>query len=94
MKVLILGGDGYLGWPTAIHLSSLKHEVCVVDNYMRRKLMQEENVDLLYPVPNLHERVQAWKEQSSEEIKCFIGDLKGHIITINVNNGAHMRDFD
>lgn len=75
MKVLILGGDGYLGWPTAIHLSSLKHEVYVVDNYMRRKLMQEENVDLLYPVPNLHERVQAWKEQSSEEIKCFIGDL-------------------
>ena len=44
MKILILGGDGYLGWPTAIHLSALNYEVYVVDNYMRRKLMEEHNV--------------------------------------------------
>ena len=50
MKILILGGDGYLGWPTAIHLSALNYEVYVVDNYMRRKLMEEHNVKPLYPV--------------------------------------------
>lgn len=75
MKILILGGDGYLGWPTAIHLSALNYEVYVVDNYMRRKLMEEHNVKPLYPVPQLPERVSAWKNQSSREIKYFIGDL-------------------
>jgi UDP-sulfoquinovose synthase len=75
MKVLILGGDGYLGWPTAIHLSALNYEVYVVDNYMRRKLMEEHNVKPLYPVLHLPERIKAWKNQSSQEIKYFIGDL-------------------
>lgn len=75
MKILVLGGDGYLGWPTAIHLSALNYEVYVVDNYMRRKLMEEHNVKPLYPVLHLPERINAWKNQSSREIKYFIGDL-------------------
>jgi len=75
MKILILGGDGYLGWPTAIHLSALNYEVYIVDNYMRRKLMEEHNVEPLYPVFHLPERINAWKNQSSREIKYFIGDL-------------------
>ena len=75
MKILILGGDGYLGWPTAVHLSSLKHEVYVADNYMRRKLMKEHNVEPLYKVLDLKKRVNLWKEHSAQEIKYFIGDL-------------------
>ena len=75
MKILILGGDGYLGWPTAIHLSALNYEVYVVDNYMRRKLMEEHNVKPLYTVLQLPERVNAWKNQREREIKYFIGDL-------------------
>ncbi len=75
MRILILGGDGYLGWPTAMHLSAKGHEVAVVDNYLRRVLMREEDVEPLYPVPNLHERIRSWKEDSGKEITCFIGDL-------------------
>lgn len=76
MNVLILGGDGYLGWPTAMHLSAKGHTVAVADNYLRRKLVREENVEPLYDVPNLHERVKLWKALSGLDITSFIGDLQ------------------
>ena len=75
MRVLILGGDGYLGWPTAMHLSALGHEVMVVDNYLRRNLMRNEDVDPLYPLLNLDDRIRVWKETSGFEIVRYIGDL-------------------
>jgi len=75
MRILILGGDGYLGWPTAMNLSASDHEVAVVDNYLRRQICQEEDVEALFDVPNLHERVQYWKECSGRDIRLFIGDL-------------------
>lgn len=75
MKVLILGGDGYLGWPTAIHLSASGCEVAVADSYLRRNLMRDENAEPLYPVLDLKERILAWKAHSGKEISCFIGDL-------------------
>jgi len=75
VRILILGGDGYLGWPTAMHISAQGHEVGVVDNYLRRQLMQQEDVEPLYPVPNLHERVRHWKEHSGKEMALFVGDL-------------------
>lgn len=76
MRVLILGGDGYLGWPTALHLSAQDHEVAVVDNYLRRNLMCEEDVEPLYRTPNLHERIRCWKELSGKVIDVYIGDLR------------------
>lgn len=75
MRVLILGGDGYLGWPTAMHLSAQGHDVAVVDNYLRRDLMRNEDVDPLYPILNLDERLRAWKEVSGKEIERYIGEL-------------------
>jgi len=75
MRVLILGGDGYLGWPTAMHLTSRGHEVAVVDNYLRRRLCREENVEPLLPVPNLHQRAAIWETISNHKIKVYIGDL-------------------
>lgn len=75
MRVLILGGDGYLGWPTAMHLSSRGHDVAVVDNYLRRRLAQEEDVEPLHDVPNLHERIRLWKFIFGQEIGLYIGDL-------------------
>ena len=56
MRILVLGGDGYLGWPTAMHLTARGHDVAVVDNYLRRRLCREENVEPLFEVPNLEER--------------------------------------
>jgi len=75
MKILILGGDGYLGWPTAMHLSAKGHDVAVADNYLRRRMMMAENVEPLVSVRNLDERAQLWHEVAGREIKVFIGDL-------------------
>lgn len=75
MRILILGGDGYLGWPTAMNLSAIGHEVAVADNYLRRRLCREENVPPLFKVPNLHERANLWEAISDRKIPVFIGDL-------------------
>jgi UDP-sulfoquinovose synthase len=75
MNVLILGGDGYLGWPTAMHLTARGHKVAVVDNYLRRRLCREENVEPLFEAPNLHDRAALWQSVSDHDIKVFIGDL-------------------
>ncbi|MGH2696586.1 MAG: NAD-dependent dehydratase, partial [Actinomycetota bacterium] len=50
MRVLILGGDGYLGWPTAMHFSRLGHDVHLVDNELRRRAHREAGTDSLTPI--------------------------------------------
>lgn len=75
MRVIVLGGDGYLGWPTAMNLSSYGHEVMVVDNYLRRTLCRSSNAEPLQMVPNLNERCALWKSESSNVIEPRIGDL-------------------
>jgi len=75
MRVLILGGDGYLGWPTAMHLSRAGHEVVAVDNYLRRRLCQAEDVEPLFEVPTLQRRAQLWYEATGRTIDVRIGDL-------------------
>lgn len=74
MKILILGGDGYLGWPTAMHLSNKGHEVMIVDNYLRRNLCRELDVEPLIQNPNMHERIRIWKEVSGKDIQAEVGD--------------------
>ena len=73
--VLILGGDGYLGWPTAMYFSARGYQVTVVDNYFRRHVCDEINVGMLYPIPTLVERTEVWYEKTGYEIKVIIGDL-------------------
>ncbi len=75
MKILILGGDGYLGWPTAMHFSSRGYEVTVVDNYLRRKASEDVGVKFLYDNPNLIERAKIWEKVSGFKINVVIGDL-------------------
>jgi UDP-sulfoquinovose synthase len=75
MRILVLGGDGYLGWPTAMHLSAYGHQIAVVDNYLRRRLCRDEKVDFLYAVPDLNERAALWQSVSGHEIAVHIGDL-------------------
>jgi UDP-sulfoquinovose synthase len=75
VRVLVLGGDGYLGWPTAMHLSSRGHDVAVVDNYLRRQLVLESGSDSLTPVLNLRQRVDAWKQLTDRTIEAHIFDL-------------------
>jgi UDP-sulfoquinovose synthase len=73
--VLILGGDGYLGWPTAMYFSARGYQVTVVDNYFRRDVCDELDVGMLYPIPTLVERARIWHEKTAYEIKVIIGDL-------------------
>lgn len=73
--ILILGGDGYLGWPTAMYFSNRGHEVTVVDNYFRRNACTELDVGMLYPLPTLQERTKIWHAHTGREIKVVIGDL-------------------
>ena len=75
MKILILGGDGYLGWPTAMHLSAAGHDVAVVDNFLRRGMSIEVGAGSLTPLQSLQERVRAWREVTGNEIRPFVGDL-------------------
>src|SRR5947209_18966020 len=75
MRILILGGDGYLGWPTALHLSALGHEVAVADNFARRGYDEEMGVESLVPIHSLEERIAAWGEISGHTLKSYVGDL-------------------
>ena len=75
MRILVLGGDGYLGWPTALHFSARGHEVTVVDNLVRREYDREMGVESLVPIVTLDERIAAWREVSGKEIGSYIGDL-------------------
>jgi UDP-sulfoquinovose synthase len=72
---LVLGGDGYLGWPTALHLSAAGHRVGVADNYVRRQYDIELGVDSLVPIHPLDVRVARWQELSGLELDQYVGDL-------------------
>jgi UDP-sulfoquinovose synthase len=78
MRTLILGGDGYLGWPTAMYLSRRGHAVAVLDNFAKRRWEMELNVEPLIPIHTLHDRVKAWQEVGGEQIELFVGDLRNY----------------
>jgi UDP-sulfoquinovose synthase len=78
MKVLILGGDGYLGWPTAMYLSRRSHDVAVLDNFAKRRWELELNVEPLIPIHTLHDRVRAWHQAANRHIELFVGDLRNY----------------
>ncbi len=84
MRVLLLGADGYLGWPTAMNLASKGHEVIAVDNYLRRNLAREEDVEPLYELPNLEQRCRIWKSTGNTSIKAKIGDLRDWSFVSNI----------
>ena len=75
MRVLVLGGDGYLGWPTAMSLSAHGHEVAVADNYLRRQMVTESGSDSLTPILNLPQRAKVWKAVSGRTIDVHLVDL-------------------
>jgi len=75
VRILVLGGDGYLGWPTALHLSRRGHDVGVVDSFARRQYDFEMGVDSLVPIVSLQRRVRAWEEVSGLHVEPYIGDL-------------------
>ena len=75
MKVLVLGGDGYLGWPTAMYLSSRGHDVTVLDNGVRRQYDAELRSESLVPIESMQVRVKAWRELTGLTIENVHADL-------------------
>jgi UDP-sulfoquinovose synthase len=75
MRVLIAGGDGYLGWPQALYLSAKGHEILILDNLQRRHFDLEQNFASLLPLYSLQERVAAWRELSGQHIQFCIDDI-------------------
>jgi UDP-sulfoquinovose synthase len=88
MRVLILGGDGYLGWPTAMRFSGQGHDVAVVDSFARRRWVDEAGSHSLTPITSLEERLQAWSEVSGRDIEPYVGDISEGTFVADV-----VRDF-
>lgn len=78
MRVLIMGGDGYLGWPTAMAFAAQGHDVCVIDNYLRRTIAQQTSSEALMPNPNLNDRAAIFRSVTDHEIRVEIGDVTNY----------------
>ncbi len=75
MRILVLGGDGYCGWPTALHLSRRGHEIALVDNFVRRLIDHELGAQTLTPLQPLPDRLRAWQRLTGIAIESFVGDV-------------------
>ncbi len=83
-RILVLGGDGFCGWPTSLYLSRRGHDVTIVDNLSRRKIDVELEVDSLTPIRPISERLRAWREVSGREIayeRFTIGENYHRLLT-------------
>ncbi len=78
MKICVLGGDGYCGWATALHLSAKGHTVAIVDNFARRQWDYELGVQTLTPIRPLAERLRVWQELTGKSIELFVGDVNDY----------------
>jgi UDP-sulfoquinovose synthase len=78
MVILILGADGYLGWPTTMYLASKGHEVIAVDNFAKRQWELENGITPLFPIATMHRRVDVFKEVTGKEVILRVGDLLNH----------------
>ena len=78
MKVLVIGGDGYCGWATALHLSNKGYEVGILDSLVRRHWDMELGVDTLTPIAPIQRRLQRWHDLTGKSIDLFIGDITNY----------------
>lgn len=99
MKIAILGGDGFCGWPTALHLSSLGHDIVIIDNLSRRKIDIDLEVESLTPISPIHTRLESWERISGHKIKFVNLDLAvdyesflGTILSENFNAIVHFAE--
>lgn len=78
MKVLVIGGDGYCGWATALHLSNRGYEVAILDNLARRHWDDKLGVATLTPIAPIQQRIKRWYELTGKKIELFIGDITNY----------------
>ncbi|MGL5926931.1 UDP-sulfoquinovose synthase [Chroococcidiopsis sp.] len=78
MKVLVIGGDGYCGWATALYLSNRGYEVGILDSMVRRHWDLELGVDTLTPIATIQHRIQRWQDLTGKKIDLFVGDITNY----------------
>jgi len=88
MRILVLGGDGYCGWPTALYLSRRGHDIGIADNFHRRSWDHELGAQTLTPIRPLTERLRTWQRHTGKEIESFVGDILDYDFLAGV-----MREF-
>lgn len=86
LRILILGADGYLGWPTCMHFSHQGHEVIGVDSYFRRNAALELDCEPLIATPNLQQRARLWERITGKKIHVHIGDISHYEFLLSVFN--------
>jgi UDP-sulfoquinovose synthase len=82
MKVIVLGGDGFCGWPTALHLSARGHDVVIVDNLSRRNIDNELETSSLTPITPMTARIAAWKGINGRSIAFFNFDVAENYVRL------------
>jgi len=78
MKVLVIGGDGYCGWATALYLSNRGYEVGILDSLVRRHWDNELGVETLTPIAPIQHRIQRWHDLTGKSIDLFVGDITNY----------------
>ncbi len=78
MNILVLGGDGYCGWPTSLHLSARGHHIGIVDGFLKRQWEYEIGTQSLTPIRSLHHRLRTWELVSGKKIPLFVGDITSY----------------
>ncbi len=78
MKVIVIGGDGYCGWATALYLSNRGYQVGILDSMVRRHWDMELCVETLTPIAPIQQRLQRWKDLTGKPIELFIGDITNY----------------
>ena len=75
MRILVLGGDGYCGWPTALYLCKRGHEIAIGDSFVRRSWDRELGTESLTPIRPLAERLRTWQGLTGRQIESYVGDI-------------------
>src|SRR5215211_2054947 len=75
LRILVLGGDGFCGWPTSLYLSARGHDVTIADNFSRRRIDEELGARSLTPIRTLDERIAAWREVTGRVIAAVVVDV-------------------
>jgi len=82
MKIIVFGGDGFCGWPTALHLSNLGHDITIVDNLSRRKIDADLGIESLTPITSVETRINAWRDTSERTIGFMNIDIAADYVAL------------
>ncbi|WP_395392920.1 NAD-dependent epimerase/dehydratase family protein [Novosphingobium sp. BL-8A] len=91
-KIFVLGGDGFCGWPTSLHLSRLGHDVVIIDNFSRRRIDAELGIRSLTPIVSIEQRIDAWRDVSGRQLGFHYIDIAQDPAQLTALIAAEMPD--